>query len=117
MVVSESGRARDSVTSFSVLERYDADRNDDGYTLIECRLFTGRTHQIRLHMEYIGHPCVGDMLYGPQNRPAAQLGLRRQFLHSCRLSFTHPVTGEAMEFADNPPADLQAVLDALEERK
>ncbi|MDR2108137.1 MAG: RluA family pseudouridine synthase [Coriobacteriales bacterium] len=117
MVVAEGGSARDSVTTFEVLRRFAASPADDGYTLLECKLFTGRTHQIRVHMEYIGHPCVGDALYGSQNRPRAQLGLRRQFLHSWRLSFNHPLSGEAMEFNDAPPPELQAVLDGLEGRE
>jgi 23S rRNA pseudouridine1911/1915/1917 synthase len=105
--------SREAITTFKVLERYEAGRFDDGYTLLECKLYTGRTHQIRVHMEYIDHPCVGDPLYGPQNRPKAQLGLMRQFLHSWRLSFDHPITGEAMAFEDGLPLELQEALDSI----
>ncbi len=91
---------------------------DDGYSLIECKLFTGRTHQIRVHMQYTRHPIVGDPVYnahGPRDA-RAQLGLRRQFLHSYSIAFEHPTTGEPMAFADNLPQDLQEALDALAER-
>ena len=114
IVVKDDFSARQSVTTFTVLERFDATRFDDGFTLLDCKLHTGRTHQIRVHMEYIGHPLVGDPLYGPQNRPKAQHGLSRQFLHSWRLCFTHPDTGEEMEFFDPLPDDLQQVLEDIE---
>ena len=73
------------------------------------------THQIRVHMEYIKHPCVGDPVYGWQKKD--NLGLDRQFLHSYRLSFTHPITGERLEFEDSLPQDLQEVIDELEARE
>jgi 23S rRNA pseudouridine1911/1915/1917 synthase len=107
-------RSRSSVTTFTVFERFAAGRFDDGYTLIECRLFTGRTHQIRAHLDYIGHACVGDPLYGRTNRPKAQLGLTRQFLHSYRLRFTHPLTGQELNFSDPLPDDLQEALERIE---
>jgi 23S rRNA pseudouridine1911/1915/1917 synthase len=107
-------RSRSSVTTFTVLERFEAGRFDDGYTLMECKLFTGRTHQIRAHLDYIGHACVGDPLYGPRNRPKAQLGLTRQFLHSYRLEFTHPCSGRDLSFTDPLPQDLQEALDSIE---
>lgn len=118
MAVSDIPSARDAITTFRVLERFEHARRDDGYTLIECKLFTGRTHQIRVHMQYVRHPIVGDPVY-VANAPrevSAQLGLRRQFLHSYRLGFTHPVTGEDLSFSDNLPRDLAEVLDALRER-
>jgi 23S rRNA pseudouridine1911/1915/1917 synthase len=114
MVVDDSPEARSSVTTFTVLERFEAGRFDDGFTLIECKLFTGRTHQIRVHLDYIGHPCVGDPLYGRANRPKAQLGLTRQFLHSYRLEFVHPITGEDLGFVDPLPADLSEALSLIE---
>lgn len=113
--VSDASSARQAVTSFRVLERFEARGNDDGYTLAECKLQTGRTHQIRVHMEYIRHPVVGDPLYG-RRRKGADLGLTRQFLHSYRLSFEHPVTDAHVELFDWLPADLQAVLDAVADR-
>ncbi len=115
MAVSSSQSARSAVTTFSVLERFDAGRFDDGFTLIECKLFSGRTHQIRVHMNYIGHCVVGDPMYGRGN-DKANLGLDRQFLHSYRLSLRHPVTGEDMSFADGLPPDLQHALDGLADR-
>lgn len=115
MKVSDKDNARPSITTFEVKKRYEPGRNDDGYTLIDCKLFTGRTHQIRVHMEYIKHPCVGDPTYGWSKRD--NLGLERQFLHSYRLDFTHPVTGERMHFEDELPEDLQSVLDELEQRE
>jgi 23S rRNA pseudouridine1911/1915/1917 synthase len=114
MVVSDTPSARQSVTTFTVLERFEAGRFDDGYTLVECKLYTGRTHQIRVHMNYIAHPCVGDPLYGASNRPKAQLGLTRQFLHSYRLALSHPLTGESLEFIDPLPADLLAAFQSIE---
>ena len=115
MAVRDCDSARDAVTTFTVLERFEAERKDDGYTLVECKLFTGRTHQIRVHMEYTRHPLVGDPLYTASAPKAetANRGLRRQFLHSYRVAFDHPMTGERLEFADNLPRDLQDVLEAL----
>ncbi|WP_165173508.1 RluA family pseudouridine synthase [Adlercreutzia sp. ZJ242] len=118
MAVRDVPSAREAITTFRVLERFEHARRDDGYTLIECKLFTGRTHQIRVHMQYTRHPIVGDPVYvanGPRD-PEAQLGLRRQFLHSFRVGFAHPLTGEELSFADNLPRDLAAVLDDLKER-
>ncbi len=112
MAVSDSPSAKQSVTTFRVLERFEAGRFDDGFTLLECKLYTGRTHQIRVHMAYINHPCVGDPVYG-QARLKADHGLERQFLHSYRLDVEHPVTGEHMQFVDGLPADLARVLDSI----
>lgn len=125
MAVSDSLNAKGAITTFTVLERFEAGRFDDGYTLLECHLYTGRTHQIRVHMAYTHHPCVGDPLYGraatakARNRDAAfksEMGLDRQFLHSYRLRFEHPITGEELEFTDSPADDLQAILEELENR-
>jgi len=114
MVIGDTASSRPSVTTFEVFERFEAGRFDNGYTLIECKLFTGRTHQIRVHLDYIGHPCVGDPLYGQTNRPKAQLGLTRQFLHSYRLEFTHPKTGNNLLFIDPLPSDLEEALGRIE---
>lgn len=94
MAVSDDPFARQAITTFKVLERFDSTRFDDGYTLVECHLFTGRTHQIRVHMRHINHACVGDPLYGKCDARADQR-LTRQFLHSWRVAFDHPVTGSA----------------------
>ena len=115
MRVSGDSSAREALTSFRVLERFEAGNRDDGYTLVECKLFTGRTHQIRVHMQYIHHCIVGDPLYGSHG-PHAQLKLDRQFLHSYRLGFAHPSTGEYLQFTDYLPGDLQAALGRIESR-
>lgn len=118
MAIRDCDSAREAITTFRVLERFEAGVRDNGYTLIDCKLFTGRTHQIRVHMEYTGHPLVGDPLY-TASRPkaeAANLGARRQFLHSFRLRFDHPATLESLEFADNLPRDLAGILAGLAPR-
>lgn len=116
MRVGDGPSSRDAITTFKVLERFDADAvGADGYTLVECKLYTGRTHQIRVHMQYIKHPIVGDPVYranGPKDA-ASQLGLARQFLHSYKLGFDHPMTGERMEFEDDLPDDLRSALEKL----
>jgi 23S rRNA pseudouridine1911/1915/1917 synthase len=96
--------AREATTHFSVLERL------GDLTLVEARLETGRTHQIRVHFAAIGHPVAGDPVYGRRD----PLGLGRQFLHSYRLAFKHPFTGEDLEFTAPLPGDLQGVLSRLE---
>ena len=118
MAVGDGASARDAITTFKVLERFEAGAKDNGYSLIECKLYTGRTHQIRVHMQYVKHPIVGDATYtsyAPKD-PSASLGLKRQFLHSYRLGFAHPITGLEMGFADGLPDDLASVLDQLKPR-
>lgn len=115
MAVMDTPKARPAETTFKVLERFEATARDEGYTLLECKLYTGRTHQIRVHMEYIQHCCVGDPLY-QQGSEFAQLGLTRQFLHSYSLAFDHPITGQHLEFIDTLPEDLSEVLKGLESR-
>ena len=112
MGASESASAKQAVTTFRVLERFSAGPHDEGFTLIECKLYTGRTHQIRAHMAYIKHPVVGDQLYGVR-RLRADLGLERQFLHSYRLCFEHPFTDAELEFVDPLPDDLAEPLAAI----
>lgn len=86
----------------------------DRYSLLKVNLETGRTHQIRVHMSAIGHPIMGDALYGKRTvRDALPLGLTRQFLHAHKLGFTLPSTGEWREFTSELTEDLQAVLDQL----
>jgi 23S rRNA pseudouridine1911/1915/1917 synthase len=113
MAVSDHPDAKQSVTTFRVLDRFMAGTNDDGYTLVECKLYTGRTHQIRVHMNYIKHPVVGDPLYG-RNHPKADLGLNRQFLHAYRIAFDHPITGERIDLTDPLPPELAERLVKLE---
>lgn len=105
-VVRENGK--DATTKFRVLERFGT------YTLVECRLMTGRTHQIRVHMAYIGHPVVGDPKYGAKKCP---FSIEGQALHSKTLMFTHPRTGERMEFEAPLPEDMQMILDELRGKK
>jgi 23S rRNA pseudouridine1911/1915/1917 synthase len=93
--------AREARTHFTVLEALPAD------TLVEARLETGRTHQVRAHFAAIGHPLAGDPRYGHAGRH----GLERQFLHSARLRFQHPFTGERLAFESTLPADLAAALE------
>lgn len=115
MWVTDVAGARQAVTSFTVLERFEAGARDDGYTLVECKLQTGRTHQIRVHMAFIDHAVVGDPLYG-RGRLKEDLGLTRQFLHSYRLSFEHPVSGERIDLTDPLPPDLRSALASVAER-
>lgn len=119
MAIRDTESARDAITTFTVLDRFEAGPRDNGYTLVDCKLFTGRTHQIRVHMEYATHPLVGDPFY-TAHRPrheSSNLGLTRQFLHSFKLTFDHPITGETLHFEDGLPQDLASVLSHLEERK
>ncbi len=93
--------AREARTRFTVLELLRED------SLVEARLETGRTHQIRAHFAAIGHPLAGDPRYGHSGRH----GLSRQFLHSARLGFRHPLTGEDLEFESGLPSDLRRALE------
>lgn len=118
MAVRECPSSRDAITTFKVLERFEAGPHDDGYTLIDCKLFTGRTHQIRVHMEFTKHPLVGEQVYTASmpRSVSAQLGLDRQFLHSFMLTFDHPLTGEELHFVDDLPQDLAHILKELAPR-
>jgi 23S rRNA pseudouridine1911/1915/1917 synthase len=98
---------RPSVTHYDTLEAFRA------ASLLEVGLETGRTHQIRVHMAAVRHPCVGDMLYGADPVLAARLGQTRQWLHAMRLSFTHPTQGWPVEFSSEYPADLAHALEVL----
>lgn len=97
---------REATTHFKVLERY------RGYALLECRLETGRTHQIRVHLSFIGHPVVADPLYGTRK---AHLEMVPQALHARQLGFYHPSSGEWVEFTAEPPADMMAAIQTLRE--
>jgi 23S rRNA pseudouridine1911/1915/1917 synthase len=101
---------RESVTHYETVEAFRA------ATLLDIRLETGRTHQIRVHMAAIHHPCVGDLTYGADPTLASRLGLDRQWLHARALSFAHPRDGRPVHFESPPPPDLQHVLDLLAEQ-
>jgi 23S rRNA pseudouridine1911/1915/1917 synthase len=99
-------RGREARTGFEVVEELDGPE----VSLLECRLETGRTHQIRVHLSAVGHPVVGDRAYGGAR---SSLALDRPFLHATRLAFEHPVTGARLELDDPLPAELAAVLEGL----
>ncbi len=96
-----------SITQYEVTEAY-------AYaSLVRIHLLTGRTHQIRVHMSAVRHPCCGDTMYGADWRLADRLGLTRQWLHASELEFDHPVTGKRLQFTSDFPADLSHALDVL----
>ena len=99
--------SRSAVTHWRVLERF------AGYTLVECRLETGRTHQIRVHMAYRGHPILGDTVYG-HKKP--ELGQESQCLHARELCFLHPRTGERVTVSCGLPDYFAALLEKLRAR-
>ncbi|TXG08699.1 RluA family pseudouridine synthase [Lactobacillus delbrueckii] len=105
MAVVEKGKS--AVTHFKVLEQY------QGYSLVECQLETGRTHQIRVHMAYIGHPLAGDPLYGPRRT----LPGHGQFLHAKTLGFEQPSTGEWLEFSVQPTEIFQQTVADLRKKR
>jgi len=108
MAMVGEGRGKHAVTHYRTLKVL----RDSA--LVECRLETGRTHQLRVHLGSIGHPLLGDPVYGrspPRLRPLlSSLGFRRQALHAAELGFLHPVTGEKLHFASELPADMQQLL-------
>ncbi len=95
---------RDAVTHYRVAEKFER------HALLRVRLETGRTHQIRVHMQHAGYPLIGDPAYGRRGDPWRQ-SLGRQALHACTLSLAHPVSGEEMSWESPLPADLQGVLE------
>lgn len=111
MAVVRGGR--EAISHFVVVERF------EDCTLLEVTIETGRTHQIRVHLNFIGHSVVGDLLYGNKvsARIAEELGLKRQFLHATSLGFAMPGSGEERTFEAPLPSDLQSVLDQLRSRK
>ncbi|MDQ0457110.1 RluA family pseudouridine synthase [Rhizobium paknamense] len=120
----DSADAREAITHYEVLERY-GEKPDATClaSLVECRLETGRTHQIRVHMAHIGHPLIGDPEYGGSFKTKANLlpeparglvnGFHRQALHAYLLAFEHPATEEVMHFEAPLPEDLEEMLEAL----
>jgi len=103
------GEGKPAVTLFRLLRDYGE------ASLLEVELITGRTHQVRVHMSYIGHPVVGDPEYGRRGELEKRLGIHRQFLHAHRLEFPHPFSGEALSFRDPLPQDLEDALQKIEE--
>jgi len=106
-IVRENGKP--AVTHFKVLERFGE------YTLVECKLETGRTHQIRVHMTSIGHPLVNDPKYGPKK--SSPFAIQGQALHSLQLTLTHPVTKEKMTFTAPVPSDMEKILTGLRNKR
>jgi 23S rRNA pseudouridine1911/1915/1917 synthase len=119
MAALGSGKGKPAATSYRVLKRY-----GPWASLVECRLETGRTHQVRVHMAHIGHPLVGDPLYGrvtrgrlkglPDEAADAMRQFSRQALHARLLAFTHPSTGETLRFETKMPIDMKNLCDILE---
>ena len=111
MAVVAEGRGKHAITHYRTIEPL------KNATLVECRLETGRTHQVRVHMAHIGHPLIGDPLYG-RKRKLKQMGpneseFARQALHAATLGFIHPISGEKMRFESPIPADMQELLSEL----
>jgi 23S rRNA pseudouridine1911/1915/1917 synthase len=102
-----TAEGKPSVTHYETLEAFPS------ASLLEVTLETGRTHQIRVHMQAQRHPCVGDSMYSADPSISARLGLTRQWLHAKKLGFRHPASGDYVEFESTYPADLQHALDVL----
>jgi 23S rRNA pseudouridine1911/1915/1917 synthase len=109
-VTVDVGQGRAARTGFEVRRRF------PGATLLEAMPRTGRTHQIRVHLAAIGHPILGDRSYGGAGPDARALGLHRPFLHSWRIVFDHPITGERVELEEPLPEDLVVALERLRAR-
>jgi 23S rRNA pseudouridine1911/1915/1917 synthase len=111
MALVEDGRGKNAVTHYRTLEPLDS------ATLVECRLETGRTHQVRVHMGSIGHALLGDPVYGrtpPRLRPIlSKLGFHRQALHAAELGFIHPVSGKSVHFSSELPEDMVTLIGEL----
>ncbi|MBR6613659.1 MAG: RluA family pseudouridine synthase [Clostridia bacterium] len=105
MAVTEKN-SREAITHIKVLKRF----YESGYTLVEAKLETGRTHQIRVHMSYIGHPLLGDDTYGPAKN---EFGISGQVLHAKTLGFNHPTTGKYIEFEQEEPEEFKEILNKL----
>ena len=109
--------ARDAVTHYRVLARFSGRAVwGNAFTYIECRLETGRTHQIRVHMAAKGHPLLGDEVYGGNNTPFGARHkhyIKGQCLHACELYLTHPTTGERMHFTASEPPEMKKLLEIL----
>jgi 23S rRNA pseudouridine1911/1915/1917 synthase len=123
MAVMPEGRGKEAITHYDVLEAFPAGASEPIVSLVRCVLETGRTHQIRVHMAHLGHPLLGDAVYGagfatraarlsPEAREAL-VALDRQALHAALLGFEHPRTGEMLVFESDPPADFARMQDTL----
>jgi 23S rRNA pseudouridine1911/1915/1917 synthase len=108
---NNSSRGKTAITHYTVIERL------AHAALIECRLETGRTHQVRVHCASIGHALLGDPAYGRTPKPLRPildaLGFVRQALHAAELGFVHPLTGETLRFESNMPQDMRELIDQL----
>ena len=109
MAVTERN-SRNAVTYIKVLERF----KNSNYTLIEATLETGRTHQIRVHMSYIGYPLLGDEIY---SKGKNEFKIEGQMLHAKVLGFNHPITHEYLEFVQEEPEEFKMVLQSLREKE
>lgn len=111
MAVVAEGRGKHAITHYRTIEPL------KNATLVECRLETGRTHQVRVHMAHIGHPLVGDPVYGRQRKPLSDIlrarNFIRQALHAAHLGFIHPVTGNEIALDSELPADMRELIDEL----
>ena len=111
MAVHREGRGKHAVTHYRTIERL------SGAALVECKLETGRTHQVRVHMAHLGHPLIGDPVYSRERKGfktiLETMRFRRQALHAKQLGFIHPVTGQKLSFDSALPADMQELLSEL----
>ena len=112
MTIREDGRY--AKTGWKIIKTFNVgnERTRHALSLLEIKIFTGRTHQIRVHMNSIGHPVVGDTVYGKKSNQE-NLGLKGQFLHSYKIGFIHPKTGNYMEFTADLPKELKNILERL----
>ena len=120
MAVLRQDKGRHAATHWRLVNTYGHDKEGPIAALVECTLETGRTHQVRVHMAHMGHPLIGDPLYGrgfqsklrklPEDAQATVAGLKRQALHAARLAFVHPATGTLLEFNSPLPDDLAGIV-------